>query len=230
MQLTKLDEHIWIYNGSTVKFFAFPYSTRMTVIQLRDGDLWIHSPEKLNKALQDELNNLSKVRYLISPNKLHHLFLLEWICAYPDAERYAAPGLAQKRRDIVFTKELSNQPEKEWEAEIDQVIFQGSAAMEEVVFFHLSSRTLILTDLIENFEPAVFNWWQKPFARATGILAPNGKTPIDWRASFVFGKKKARAALDKMLQWQPANIVISHGECVFGNGKEFLERSFSWLR
>lgn len=230
MQLKEIDKNIWIYDGSTVNFYGLPYSTRMTVIRLSNGNLWIHSPEKLNEELKEELGNLGKVEHLISPNKLHHLFLPEWISAYPDAKSYASPGLIEKRQDIKFTKELSNMSEKEWVDEIEQTVFQGSPLMEEVVFFHISSKTLILTDLIENFNPTAFNWWQKPIAWFTGILSPNGKTPIDWRISFLFGKAKARIALDIMLGWRPKNIVISHGECIIDNGFEFLNKSFKWVK
>ena len=230
MQLKQVDKNIWIYDGSTVSFYGFPYSTRMTVILLSNGSLWIHSPSRLNDELQRELNNLGKVEYFISPNKLHHLFLTQWLSVYPDAKCYASPGLIEKRRDIKFKKELSNISEKEWADEIEQTVFQGSPAMEEVVFFHISTKTLILTDLIENFSPAGFNWWQRVIARFTGILSPNGKTPIDWRISFVFGRKKARVALNKMLEWRPNNIIISHGECIIGNGSEFLDKSFNWLK
>lgn len=121
------------------------------------------------------------------------------------------------------------QPEDVWGEEIDQTIFKGSPVMQEVVFFHHSSKTLILTDLIENFKPVSFNWWQRSLAKYTGILSPNGKTPLDWRLSFVFGKKEAKKALSIMIGWEPENIVISHGECIFGNGLEFLQRSFSWI-
>ena len=230
MQLKEIDKNIWIYDGSTVNFYGLPYSTRMSVIRLSNRNLWIHSPEKLNEELKEELGNLGKVEHLISPNKLHHLFLPEWISAYPDAKCYASPGLIEKRQDIKFTKELSNMSEKEWVDEIEQAVFQGSPVMEEVVFFHISSKTLILTDLIENFNPTAFNWWQKTLAWFTGILSPNGKTPIDWRISFLFGKAKARIALDIMLGWRPKNIIISHGECIIDNGFEFLNKSFKWVK
>lgn len=229
MLLVQISENLWIYEGETVSFFHLPYSTRMTVIRLSDQRLWIHSPVKLSQALQDEIEQLGKVSYLIAPNKLHHLFLLEWIARYPEAESFAAPGLQEKRSDIQFTKLLNNDAEIEWCDEIEQLLFKGSPAMEEVVFFHKDSKTLILTDLIENFDPTVFNGWQRVIAKLTGIVAPKGKTPIDWRLSFVFGKKVARPSLQTMLDWQPDNIIIAHGKCIFGQGTVFLRQSFSWL-
>jgi len=230
-QLQQIGEEIWTYEGSTVSFHGFPFPTRMTVIRLRNGDLWVHSPEKTNKDLKHELSALGEVKYLVSPNKLHHLFLPEWIKEYPTAATYAAPGLAKKRNDIEFNFELSEAAEDEWAEEISQTIFTGSPAMEEVVFFHKRSSTLILTDLIENFNQDTLNFWQTALAKFAGIVAPHGKTPIDWRVTFIFGsKKKARASLEQISEWNPMNIVLSHGECVFGGGSDFLKSSFSWLK
>ncbi len=230
MQLKKIGEQIWTYEGSTVRFYGFPFPTRMTVVRLKDGGLWIHSPEKLNNELRDELLSLGPVKYLISPNKLHHLFLSDWIKEYPEAYKYSSPGLSGKRKDIEFDAELTDKAEKEWQAEIEQALFRGSPLMEEVVFYHRESNTLILTDLIENFNPLTLNRWQRMLARFAGILHPNGKMPIDWRVSFLIGDRvKARESLETMLSWAPQNIVLSHGECVFGGGTDFITKSFSWL-
>ena len=221
---------IWIYEGSPVRFYGFPFPTRMTVVRLRSGGLWIHSPEKLNGTLINELSELGEVSYLVSPNKLHHLFLDEWMVEYPGALSYAAPGLVKKRADVEFDGELSDSSEDGWAGEIDQTIFRGSPVMEEVVFFHIPSRTLILTDLIENFDPRTLNWWEGKLARFAGIVAPNGRMPIDWPFSFTFGSKvRARESLATMLAWKPENIVLSHGECILGGGEKFLRSSFSWL-
>jgi hypothetical protein len=203
----------------------------MTVIKLKSGDLWVHSPEQLNGELKNELLSQGNVKHLVSPNKMHHLFLAEWIDEFPEAITYAAPGLSRKRKDIKFDVELSATPDDRWSEEISQTIFRGSPAMEEVVFYHKPSSTLILTDLIQNFNPRDLSWWQWGLAKFAGILSPVGGTPIDWRISFLFGnRKKAQESLATMLEWNPKNIVLSHGECVFDHGVEFINTSFSWLR
>jgi hypothetical protein len=229
MLLQRMSNDLWLCDGDSVSFFGLPYSTRMAVIKLDDRRLWMHSPIALTAALKAEIDALGQVAYLIAPNKLHHLFLPQWQHAYPNAKTYAAPGLIAKRPDIAFDKELTSMPEPEWQEQIKQTLFCGSFAMQEVVFFHEASKTLILADLIENFDPGVFTAWQRFLAKLTGILAPDGETPIDWRLSFSFGRKRARGALQTMLAWQPEHIVIAHGKCIFGGGSEFLRRSFSWL-
>jgi len=227
--LIKLDENIWISDGEAVSFYGIPYTTRMTIVRLKDGKLWIHSPGKIIEEMIDEIKSLGQVSYLVSPNKIHHLFMSDWISFFPDAISYSSPGLREKRKDISFDKNLSDEPEQEWKMEIDQVIFKGSCVMEEVVFFHKDSKVLILTDLIENFHPNYFSGYKKIIAKLTGIVSPNGKAPLDWRVSFIFGKSEAKESLAKIINWKPEKIIISHGECIYSNATEFLLKSFEWV-
>lgn len=101
--------------------------------------------------------------------------------------------------------------------------------MEECIFFHQQSRVLIVTDLIENFSPKAFTPFKRKIARFTGILAPNGKMPLDWRLSFYFNKQRAREHLETILSWKPKVIVLSHGLIIEKEAKAFLRKSFSWL-
>lgn len=227
--LQQIDDDIWIYDGSTVSWYGMPYTTRMTIIRLENGEIWIHSPEKIIDSLITEIQKLGEVKYLISPNKIHHLFIQDWIKLFPNAIAFSAPGLKEKRTDVTFHGELSDQPESQWSDEIEQLIFRGSKAMDEVVFFHKKSNTLILTDLIENFHPNHFTGIKKLIANLTGIISPNGKMPLDWRFSFIFGKNEARDSLKEMINWNPNKIIISHGECIYKDAVPFLKKSFSWL-
>ncbi|MEY8766445.1 MULTISPECIES: DUF4336 domain-containing protein [Francisella] len=227
--LNQLAENIWVVDGGAVPFFGLPYTTRMTIIRLENDDLFIHSPIKLNNELMQEVSKLGNIKYLISPNKIHHLFLQDWLELYPNAEVYASPGLREKRKDINFTADLKDFPKAQWQNEIDQLIFKGSRVMQEVVFFHKPSKTLILTDLIENFDENYFSGFKGMIAKLSGIVAPNGKTPIDWRMSFFFGKKQARECFERILAWQPERIIIAHGKNIETNAVDFLKKSFKWL-
>ncbi len=151
--LSEFGPGIWVGEGPVVPFFSFPYPTRMAVIRLSDGGLFVWSPIALSNALKSEVDALGPVRFLVSPNAIHHLFLGEWKTAYPAARLYASPNLRKKRKDLAFDAELGDRPEPEWAADIDQVMMRGSFAMTEIVFFHRASGTAIFADLIENFPP-----------------------------------------------------------------------------
>ena len=146
---------IWIAEGPVASFHGFPYSTRMAVIRLSDGSLFVWSPVALSTALRAAVDALGPVRHLVSPNALHHLFLAEWTSAYPEARLYASPRLRRKRRDLSFNAELGDAPEPAWAGDIDQVVVHGSFALTEIVFFHRHSRTALFADLIQIFRAMV---------------------------------------------------------------------------
>jgi Domain of unknown function (DUF4336) len=173
LPLQEFGPEIWVADGPVVPFYGFPYPTRMVVIRLSDGGLFVWSPIVLSPALRREIDRLEPVRHLVSPNRLHHLFLKEWKAAYPHARLYASPGLRRKRRDLAFDVELGDMPEPDWAADIDQVVMRGSFAMTEVVFFHRASCTVLFADLIENLPRDWFQGWRGFVARLGGIVAPN---------------------------------------------------------
>ena len=95
-------------------YFGFPYPTRMVVVRLSDGDLFVWSPIPLSPPMRREVDKLGPVRHLVAPNLLHHLFLAEWKSAYPEARLYAAPGLRRRRGDLTFDCDLADTPNPRW--------------------------------------------------------------------------------------------------------------------
>jgi hypothetical protein len=99
--------------------FRLPYigveiGTRMTCIRLVDGRLFLHSPVKLDPVLRNALDALGEVRAIVAPNRLHHLFLAEYITSYPGSSACAARSLSKKRPDLHFNGELGDEPQTEW--------------------------------------------------------------------------------------------------------------------
>jgi hypothetical protein len=226
--LTAVARDVWIAEGPTVSFLGFPYSTRMAIVRLTNGDLWVWSPIHVTGELKSEIAALGPVRHVVSPNKLHHLYMGEWAETWPDAKLYASPGLARKRRDLRFAAELADEPDRAWAEDVDQVTFRGSFAMDEVVFFHRSSRTALITDLVQKFDPSDLRGWRYWFMKFDGLVGPDGSTPREWRLAF-WNRSAARRALRKALAWDPERLVIAHGTWVRENGREVLQRSLAWL-
>jgi hypothetical protein len=208
---------------------TIPYPTRMTIVRLSNGRLWIWSPIELNSELEKAVDGLGSVEYLVSPNKLHHLCLGQWATRWPAARLYASPGLARRRRDLRFDGELNDVAPIEWAGEIDQVVVRGSFAMEEVLFFHRASRTLLVTDLIQKFEPGQLSRGQRLVMHLHGLLGPKGSTPREWRLSF-WNRRAARRAVQTALSWDPEKVVFAHGPVVEEGGRAVVERSLRWLK
>jgi hypothetical protein len=226
-RLRKLDDGIWTLQGDPVRFFTFPYELRSTIVDLGGKLLFVHSPIQLSVAA-GAVESLGRVGYIVSPNKMHHLFLGEWGAAFPDARIYSPPGLRSKRPDLCFHGDLGDEPEDVWASVLDQRVVRGSLFMEEAVFFHLPSRTLILGDLIENHDPEALTVWHRAVARANDMLAPHGTTARIYRLSF-WRRAEARRVINEILSWQARRVVVMHGPCVEDNAVAFLRHAFSWL-
>lgn len=227
--LCAIDRDLWTADGPHVRFLGlFPYPTRMAVVRLRGGDLWVWSPIALDDALAQDVAALGPVRHLVSPNKLHHLSLGAWQRRFPEARLYASPGLARKRPDLAFDAELSDAPESAWAEDIDQVIFRGSFFMDEVVFFHRASRTALVCDLVQRMEPGSLRGLAGLILKVWGLTGERGSTPLEWRASW-WNRRAGRAAKEKVLAWNPERLVIAHGMCAERDAPQALEAGLHWL-
>ena len=226
--LSSFGPDIWVAEGPVVSFYGFPYPTRMVVIRLCDGSLFVWSPIALTPELKTDVETLGAVAHLVSPNKIHHLFLKAWKDAYPRARIYVLDELKKRKPALPIDAILEETPEQAWVNDIDQAIVRGSFAMSEAVFFHRKSRTAIFGDLIENFSPDWFKGWKGFVARLDGIVSPHPGAPREWRLSFR-NRKLARAALARILAWQPEQVVMAHGIMVRNDGVGFIRHAFGWL-
>jgi hypothetical protein len=165
---------------------------------------------------------------IVSPNKLHHLFLAEWRRRWPEARLYVPPALARRTRPLRFDAELGERPDPRWAIDIDQTIFRGSFAMQEVVFFHRPSRTAIFGDLIQRHPERRATGWKGTMMRLDGLVGPHGSTPREWRLSFL-AREPARAARRKVLEWQPQRLLIAHGECADSGAARIIAEALSWI-
>ncbi len=226
--LTEFGPALYMAEGPTVSFYGFPYPTRMAAAVLSDGCVWVWSPVALTEELSHAVDSLGVVKHIVSPNKIHHLFLEEWKQKWPSAILYASPGLINRRPDLKFASELGDSPHTAWAKDIDQVIFRGSFAMEEVAFFHRTSRTAIVCDLVQRHPISKMTGWRGALMSLDGLVGPRGSTPREWRATFL-RRSRARAARDKVLSWNAERLLIAHGECSQTNAAAILADALSWI-
>jgi hypothetical protein len=215
--LQRFGKDLWIAEGPTVRFFGMPYPTRMVVVRLGNGSLWIDSPVAATGEQAKQLEQIGPVAHLVSPTRLHDWRLEQWAAFFPQARVWKA-------------RMLDDTPPEVWSADIDQLLFRGSRVLSEVEFFHKRSRTLIMGDFIQNFQPQPGRILRNAFLHFGGIL--QGGAPRDLRLSFL-GKRHielGRESLSRLLAWDFDKLVPAHGDCVDRDAKSFVKRSFRWLQ
>jgi hypothetical protein len=212
MNLQEFGPDIWIADGPAVSVLGpLTLPTRMVVVRLRDGSLWIDSPVEVTGAEARQVALLGNVRYLVSPTPLHDWRVAPWKEVFPDAAVWKRPFEA---------------PPAAWAADLDYFAFEGSVFLSEVEFFHAKSRTLIMTDFLQNYPKVARRPFLNALTRAAGVQGVG--VPLDIRLSFV-RRKRARVALNKLLTWDFDNLIVAHGACVRGGAKALVERAFLWL-
>lgn len=222
---------IWIADGPIIDLYRMPFPTRMTVVRLSSGDLWLHSPIAFSADLLEALQEIGPIRHLIAPNWLHYAHLQDWADALPAAQSWAAPGVVERAEGqgvrLRADHLLTDAAPAFWAGDMDQMIVPGSRLHREAVFFHRASRSLILTDLIENFEAARLPWHLRIVTRVAGNQHPDGSMPRDLRLTY--DKAALAGAVRKMIAWNPARILIAHGRWYPARAVEELRRAFRFL-
>ena len=228
--LKPFGNEIWIQDGAGIMGAAgFHYPTRMAVIRLSNGGLWVWSPTALSDELIRAVDALGPVQALIAPNTLHHTFMGEWSAAYPDARVYLLPELAGKRPDLNAAEALSDQPDPLWAGDIEQVVFSGNTILTECVFFHHASGTVLFTDLLQNLPRDWYRGWRKLVARLDLMTEPTPTVPRKFRVAFR-DRALARAALGRVENWPAERVLMVHGTPISSGRRDFISSAFRWLR
>lgn len=217
MTLRRITEGIDVHERPQA-FFGLEVGARMTVLSL-PGGLLLHSPTDLDPR---ELDALGSPRWLLAPNKLHHLYAGPWM--QRGVEGWAAAGLAAKRPDLSFAGEVTGEAAPFG----DEVLLIGLACFSftnEVLLLHRPSRTLVVTDLVFNFGPRAP--WLTRAAMCCAGGYPGCRTTALERVGM--DRSKARAELGRVLQLDFDRLIPSHGEIIETGGKEKLRSAFSWL-
>lgn len=233
--LKPVAENVWIIDGPTIRFgLPWPkmrFPTRATLIRMCDGRLFVHSPTPMSDALKRSVEAIGTPSWIIGPNRIHYWWIPAWKAAFPGAAIYLAPRIREQaaRRLDFEGQDLVPDGAYPWDGEIDTFSVSGSY-MTEFDFFHRSSRTLVLTDLIENFEPHKLNSFvMRLLCRWGGVLDPDGGMPKDMRYSFRHSKAKLKAMIEQMIACNPQRIILAHGRWYDRDGANELRRAFRWL-
>lgn len=223
---------VWIVDGPEIRYgpAKMPFPTRMTLVRSAGGELFVHSPTALTPPLRAEVEALGRPRWIIGPNRLHYWWVGDWLAAFPDAEAYLAPKIPRQggvRIDYPHRK-LAGADGYPWDAEIATQPVPGRF-MTEYAFLHRASRTLLLTDLIENFEPHKLpSPWLRLLTWIGGVRDPDGQTPRDLRLTFDRQAPAFQAAIRALLAWAPERVILAHGRWYAQDGAAELRRALRW--
>jgi len=224
---------------------------RTTIVRLQTGSLAIFSPVPITPDVRAKVSSLGAVRYIIAPNREHHLNLTAWAQEYPSAEIIGPEGLPEKRESNPATKGLTfshvfTTAEKhsmtisaEFDAEFAYE-YVHSHRNGELVFLHKPTRTLIQADLLYNL-PATEQFSKSGEDATSGFLTMtvggilNTKMDSAWqkRTLWYGAAAKDRAgfteSIKRIQEWDYDRIIPCHGDVIETGGKDVLHRVMDWF-
>lgn len=210
---------IFIDDVITMPLLTLPI--RSTVVRTSSGSV-VLSPTKNIGDHKREINQLGPVATIAAPSLFHHLYLREAMKLYPNAQVLGANGLQEKRANLAFSGTVVAGMVKH-AAELAVVELRGMPKVAECVFFHRSSKTLIVSDLCFNMTDQIglgprlilslFGTYRR-FAVSRFFL----KFVRDWDQFLV--------SLNEVFALDFQNIVPAHGQIVVGGGKDLLRQGF----
>ena len=150
-ELHAFAKNVSIVDGPNVRDFGVMFTTRMVIVRLSDGSLLLNSPVSVPFDTLKRITQLGPVRYLVAATPRHVWRLDGWHTLFPEAQLWAArtTPFTLKKQHLPFTGTLGDAPPHGWAEDLDQLAFKGNPLIEEVIFFHKQSGTVILDDLIQ---------------------------------------------------------------------------------
>jgi hypothetical protein len=205
---------------------------RMTIVRLPSRALVVISPIPLKASDRPLLDSLGTVSHLIAPNVFHHLYFAQAQSLYPKATAWGVEGLSTKCPNLSFDATL-NQP-GQFEETLDYRPFQGLrtlqpngiVAVNETVFYHRPSKTLILTDLAFNFDPT-FPFTTRLAMQVLGSYDALRPSRLEKWGSLE--KAAIAASIRQVLTWEFDRVIPGHGSIVETGGKAQLQAGYEWF-
>lgn len=222
MSLQLLDRDLGIIDHP-LRVGGLALGTRTTVIRRADGTVALVSPGPLSDEDAAAIGALGPVRAVVAPNLLHHLFLQRALARFGEARLYAPAALAAKQPAL----RIDGPPAAIADGSLRAVDVGGMPKLQETLFIHAPSRTLVATDLVFHVRaPAAF--FTRLFMRFNGGFDRFGPTRIC--RSMCKDRAAVRAALDRVLDEDFDRVVVAHGRVLPAGGKEALSAGFAWLQ
>jgi len=221
--MKKIGEDIWVHEDA-MTLMGMKLRLRVTIVKLANGGLWIHSPTALSPELKEEIAQLGSVRFVVGASNGHNLWLQEWQDEFPDAAIYVSGGIPKKLK-LTNYQVLDESGENIWEEDLAREYMHGVPFLNESVFFHKKTKSLIVTDLIQNYSdkrpPGLAGLMAKYIFEPMGFKGMCLAPPL--KMGFVIKDKPKFALFIKKIQSHDfERIIVTHGDIIESNAKQIF--------
>lgn len=219
----QLKQDLWTLKGSLPH--GNPLPRTMTVFRYPDGRLWVHSPIAIALELENQLDMMGDVAWIVVPNGMHRLDVGHYKLRWPGA-RVVCPE--ESRADVEKVAPVDAAAETEFnDGPVRAVAMSGVKRTELAYELTMSDGTaLVVNDLLVNTGelPGFLGWLMKITGR-TGVF----RVPAPQKLIFLYSRKLYKDWLLRMAGKNFSVITLSHGKAVVNNTGDWLIRAANSL-
>lgn len=122
-------------DGPNVRDFGLMFTTRMVIVKLSDGSLWLSSPVWVPFDTLQQITKLGVIRYLVAATPRHVWRLDAWHSLFPKAQLWAARStlFTLQKGHLPLSGTLADTSFQGWAEDLDQLAFKGNPLIEELM-------------------------------------------------------------------------------------------------
>lgn len=219
--MKEIGKNIWVHDDA-MSLAGKQLGLRMTIVKLSNGGLWVHSPTAISPELMEEMEGLGSVSFIVGASNGHNIWLREWQDAFPDAVLYVSGGIPKKLK-LTNYQILGESHENIWKEDLAWEFMLGVPFFSESVFLHKKTKSLIVTDLIQNYpdeRPSGFSGFMtKYFFETLGFKGTCVAPPLKM-GFMIKDKPNFTLFIEKILNWEFERIIVTHGDIIDVNAKQ----------
>jgi hypothetical protein len=207
------------------RLLGLPDPCTCTLARVDSGDLVLIGAPSFFASCHEDVRHLGRVVAVVAPNSFHHMFAREVIAVLGSPTFVVAPGLPERISTLPPAVELGPGSAPPWSAGLESAVFGPVRGVSEIVFFHVATRTLILTDIASNiveFERPFHRW----VTRAYGIR-PHFGPSRNARVLLRSDRTAAARLLGRALEWPFERIIVAHGSPVNHDARDVFRDAFA---
>lgn len=219
-----MPDAIWV-TERPIWFSGVRMRARTTVVRLSGGALWVHSPGAPTDDVCAALDTLGEVCWIVVPNRFHHLQTPATAARYPNALVVGPKSAEAQNPRVSLTMGVNDPAYVDATPELTPLQLGGVPFLDETVFFHPASGSLIAADLLIS-ACARDHWSWRMAARIWGRYE-KARTPPDVRV-----RTRASTALAESIAQIRAlplqRILVAHADPITDRPAEQLAEAWNF--
>ncbi len=192
---------------------------RRSVLLYRNGLRALFSPNLGSQSfVSATCGSNTEIDYLIAPTWFHDTHFAQAIADHPHAKALVSPSFPSMPKLSLHS--LEDAFPEEWRDAVTPYPIGGMPKIQEIVFYDRESGTLLISDLIFNFD-ATYDAWSRGFFRVMDAFGRPRMSRLF--RSYIKDKTAFQESLKPLLELPIKQILPSHGKVILADSKDALQ-------